>query len=99
MKWWAESKKKKVCTTLNYNEHFLILVSVITGCISIFSFDSLLGICIGIMSPVIGLKVYATSPGINRYKSIIKKNKKKKKRKKKKHDKIVLLAIFKLNRI
>ena len=78
-----KQKKKKVCTTLNYNEHFLILVSVITGCISIFCFDSLLGICIGIMSPVIGLKIYATSSGINRYKSIIKKKKKKKKKKEK----------------
>ena len=27
-------KDKKVCTTLNYIEHFLILVSTITGCIS-----------------------------------------------------------------
>ena len=56
---------------------------MITGCISIFYFDSLLGICIGIMSPVIGLKIYATSSGINRYKSIIKKKKKKKKKERK----------------
>ena len=28
-------KHKKVCTTLNYIEHFLILASTITGCISI----------------------------------------------------------------
>ena len=27
-------KCKKVCKTLNYIEHFLILVSTITGCIS-----------------------------------------------------------------
>ena len=26
---------KKVCTTLNYTEHFLILASAFTGCISI----------------------------------------------------------------
>ena len=31
-------KHKKVCTTLNYIEHFLILVSTITGCISISAF-------------------------------------------------------------
>ena len=31
-------KHKKVCTTLNYIEHFLILVSAITGCVSIFIF-------------------------------------------------------------
>ena len=37
-------KHKKVCTTLNYIEHFLILASTITGCISISGFASLLGI-------------------------------------------------------
>ena len=31
-------KHKKVCATLNYIEHFLILDSAITGSISIFSF-------------------------------------------------------------
>ena len=37
-------KDKKVCTTLNYIEHFLILSSEVTGCISISVFTSLLGI-------------------------------------------------------
>ena len=41
-------KLKKVCTTLNYTEHFLILASTITGCISISAFASLLGIPIEI---------------------------------------------------
>ena len=36
-------KHKKVCTTLNYIEHFLILGSTITGCVSISSFASLVG--------------------------------------------------------
>ena len=40
-------KHKKVCTALNYIEDFLILASTITGCISISSFVSLLGIPIG----------------------------------------------------
>ena len=31
-------KHKKVCTTLNYLEHFPILASTITGCISISTF-------------------------------------------------------------
>ena len=39
-------KHKKVCTTLNYIEHFLILASVVTGCISISAFASLLGILV-----------------------------------------------------
>ena len=39
---------KKICATLNYMEHFLILASPITGCISISAFASLLVIPIGI---------------------------------------------------
>ena len=78
---------KKVCTTVNYIEHFLILASTITGCVSI----SLVGIPIGITSSAIGLKICAVTGGFKKYKSIIKK--------KKKHDKIVLLAKSKLNRI
>ena len=50
-------KHKKVCTTLNYVKHFLILASVVTGCISIYAFVSLLGIPIGITSSAIGLKI------------------------------------------
>ena len=38
---------KKICATLNYMEHFLILASPITGCISISAFASLLVIPIG----------------------------------------------------
>ena len=63
-------KHKKVCTTLNYIEHFLILASTITGCISISAFASLLDI------PAVGLKTCAIAAGIKKYKSIIKKNKK-----------------------
>ena len=79
-------KHKKACTTLNYIEHFLILASTITGCVSISAFASLIGIPIGITSSAIGLKICAITAGIKKYKSIIKK-------KKKKHDKIVLLAL------
>ena len=85
-------KHKKVCTALYYIEHFLILASTITGCISISAFASLIGIPIGITSSAIGLKICAIAAGIKKYKSIIKKNKKK-------HDKIVLLVKSKLNRI
>ena len=37
-------KQKKVCTTLNFIGHFFIFASVVTGCISISAFASLLGI-------------------------------------------------------
>ena len=85
-------KHKKVCTTLNYIEHFLILASTITWYISISLFASLLGIPIGITSSVIGLKICAIAAGIKKYKSVIKK-------KKKNSDKIILLAKSKLNSI
>ena len=57
-------------------EHFLILASTVTGCISISAFSSLLGIFIGIMSSAIGLNICAITAGIKRCKSTIKKKKK-----------------------
>ena len=69
-------KHKKVCTTLNYIENFVVLASIITGCISISAFASLLGIAIGITSFAIGLKFCTITAGIK--KSIIIKKKKKK---------------------
>ena len=47
-------KHEKICTTLNYIEHFLILASTITGCISISAFGSLIGIPIRTMNSAIG---------------------------------------------
>ena len=85
-------KHKKVCTTLNNMERFLILGSTIAGCISISAFASLVGIPVGITSSTIGIKICAITAAIKKYKSIIKK-------KKRKHDKIVLLAKSKLNSI
>ena len=76
-------KHEKICTTLNHMEHYLILASIITGCISISAFASLLPI--GITISAIGLKACAISSGMKNYNSIIKK-------KTKRHDKIVLLA-------
>ena len=81
---------KKVCTTLNYIEHILILASTITGCISISDFAYLVGVSIGITSSAIGSKMCTIAARVKRFKSIIKK-------KKKKHDKIVLLTKPKLN--
>ena len=51
-------KHKKVCTTLNYIECFLILASIITECILISVFASVVGIPIGITSSAIRLKFY-----------------------------------------
>ena len=68
-------KHKRVCTTLHYIEHFLILGSTITGCVSNSAFASLVGIPIGIKSSAIGLKICAITAAIKKFKSIIKKRK------------------------
>ena len=62
---------EKVCTALNYIEHFLILDSTISGCISFFVFTFLVGIPIGIMISAIGWKICAITKKIKKYKSRI----------------------------
>ena len=83
-------KHKKFWGVLNYIDHLLIVISTITGCVSISGFTSLSGIPIAITSSAIGLKICAITAGTKRSKSITKKEKKK-------HDQIVLLAKSKLN--
>ena len=48
---------KKVCRVLNYIDHTLIVISTITGCVSISAFASLVGIPIEITSSAIGLNI------------------------------------------
>ena len=72
-------KHRMISAILNYTERFLILVYMITGCVLISVFASLVSFPIGITSSAIGLKVCAMTAGIKKRKSII--------RKKKKHDK------------
>ena len=85
-------KHKSVCRALNYIDHSPIVISTITGCVPISACVSLVGIRIGIASSTIELKTCVITTTIKMYKSIIKK-------KRKNHDKIVLLAKFKLNNI
>ena len=85
-------KHKKIYKVLNYTKHFLIVISTITGCVSISAFASLVGIPIGITSSPIALKICVITTGIRKHKSINKKNKGK-------HDKTVLVAKSKLNSI
>ena len=68
-------KPKKICTTLNDIEHFLILASSITGFISVSAFASLIDIPTGITSSAMGLKICAITAGIKKYESIIKEKK------------------------
>ena len=73
--------------------YLLILVSTVTGSVSISAFASLVAILIGIACSAVGLKICAITAEIKKYKSIVnKKQKKQKKTKKKKDDQIVLFG-------
>ena len=85
-------KYKKTYKYLNYVEHLLILVSTVTGCISISAFVSSFCVPVCITSSAVGIKTCAITARIKNFKSIIKK-------KKKKQDKIVLLGKDKLSTI
>ena len=87
------NKSKKDCTTLNYIEHFLNLVSTVTVCIFISAFASFFFaafISKGVMSSTIGLNICVIISRIKICKIIIKKNKKN-------HDEMALLAKTKLD--
>ena len=49
-------KHKKVCSGLNYIDHSLIAISIITECVSISAFASIVAISITITISAIGLK-------------------------------------------
>ena len=85
-------KYERTCKYLNYVGNFLISISIVTTCVSISAFTSLVCVPVGIMSSAVGIKTCAIIAGIKKYKLIIKK-------KKEKHDKIVLLGKCKLNTI
>ena len=78
-------KYKETCKYSNYVESLLILVSTVTICVSRSAFTSLVCVPVGITSSAVGIKIFAITAGIKKYKSMIKK-------KKKKHDKIVFLG-------
>ena len=66
---------KKVYTVWNYIEHFLILISTVTGCVLTSGFASLVGTPIEITSSVTELQVFVITAGNKKLKSIIKKRK------------------------
>ena len=66
-------KHENVFRVFNYTDQSLIVISTITGCVSISAFASLVGIPVGITSFAIGLKVCVISARIKKYESIIKK--------------------------
>ena len=85
-------KHTKFFRVLNYIDHSLIVISTITGCVSISVFASLVRIPIEIISSAIALKICVKTAEIKNYQSINKKNKKK-------YNKIISLAKSKLNSV
>ena len=69
----------------------LIVVSRVTGCVSISALAPLVCVPVGILSSVVGIKICAITLGIKKCNSVTKK--------KKKHDTIVLLGKAKLDTI
>ena len=57
-------KCKKTCKYLNYVVDMLILVSTVTGCISISAFASLVCVPVAITSSAVGIKICAIAAGI-----------------------------------
>ena len=91
-------KQKGICKVLTYTEPLLILASTVTGCVSIFTFFSLVGIAAGIGSSAATINACVITAGIKKYNSTIIK-KKRKNIDKTVSKKIVLLAKTKLNTI
>ena len=59
-------KYKKTYKYLNYVEHLLILVSTVTGCISISEFVSSFCVPVGITSSAVGIKTCAINYQLSR---------------------------------
>ena len=60
-------KYKKTCKYLNCVENLLILASIVTGCVSISAFASLVCVPVGITSSAIGLNMCTIIAGIKKY--------------------------------
>ena len=71
-------KYKKTCKYLNQVEKLLILISAVTGRISVYVFPSLVCVAVGITNSPIGIQNFAITAEIKNYKLIIKKKRKSK---------------------
>ena len=58
---------------LNYFDHFHVFVSIISGCVSMSTVVSLVGVSVGTASSAVRLKICAITAAIKNYKSVIKK--------------------------
>ena len=77
-------KHKKVRRDLNYFEHLPVFVSIVSGCVSISAYTSLVGVPVHTASSAVQLKICAITAGIKSISQLLKKRKK--------HNKILLLA-------
>ena len=66
-------KHIKVWRAFNYFEDFLILIFVVSGCVSISAFTLLVGIPVCTVSFAVGLKICALTRAINKYNSVTKR--------------------------
>ena len=57
---------RKVCKILNYTEHLLTFASIVTGCVPVSVFDSLIGIPVAIASFSIAIKISISNAGITK---------------------------------
>ena len=62
-----KEEAQNICKVLNYTDHLLILASAVTGCLSIFTFASLVGIPVGIASSAATIKLCVITAGIKKY--------------------------------
>ena len=60
-------KHEKVYRVLNYIENLLILLSTVSGSVSVSAFATLVGIPIEITSSAIGLKICVITAAIKKY--------------------------------
>ena len=73
-------KYKKTYKYLDYVEHFLILVSTVSSCVSFSVFASLVAIPVGVTSSAVGIKFVQLLQESKTVKSIMKKKKRKHKK-------------------
>ena len=59
-------KYENTCKYLNYDEHLLILVSRVTGCVAISALASLVAIAVGITSSAVGINICTITAGIKK---------------------------------
>ena len=66
-------KYEKTCKYLNYVENFIILVSTVTGWVSISAFASLIFVPVRIKNSALGLNIFAIIEGIKKYSQLSRK--------------------------